>query len=168
MDKQIAELVSRHDELVVQQMQLDRQLKDVKDAIDCIIKKDLPAALAQAGVSKVTTEEGLTVSVKQEVFCSISKTDLEARKEAFDWLRQQGAGELITDQVIIDNMSQEDMEAAAQRYTLQHKQDVNANSLKAFMRKGLGISSVQPQFSEEDVPTALHLYTTPVAVIKKA
>lgn len=166
-DTSIDSLIAEYVGLTATKERLEQELSNTKQQIDHLLKVDIPSELSALGVEKLTTQSGFAVGVKQEVFCAISK-DQAAREVAFEWLRENGAGDKIVDQVIVDNMSEEDMKEIAKRYLVEHKQDINAQTLKAFMRRGLGFTGQPAQFMADEVPSELHLYTTPLATIKRA
>jgi len=88
-------------------------LRAVKDNIEEALKpfdkfylevKDqkLPQAFDAAGVPSVNLEEGFRVTVAHNVRASIKK---DMKDKAFDWLRENGLGDIITDTVNSSTLS---------------------------------------------------------------
>lgn len=88
-------------------------VRRVKDELDDIVKKfnalyeemrtvKLPAKFEEAGVPTITLDEGYRVTVSHLVRASI-KTD--QREGAYQWLRDNGLGDLITPTVNASTLS---------------------------------------------------------------
>jgi hypothetical protein len=73
---------------------LEAMLKARKEELEEVLKEKLPEMLAQAGVGKFRTLDGLEVDVRPFCMGGLPK-EPEPRKKAFDWLEQNHAGPLI-------------------------------------------------------------------------
>jgi len=87
-----AEQVAMEDEV----KQLELQLKAKKDAVKTLSQEIIPAKMQELGLESLTLKDGSAVQVKQLVQASITA---ENRETAFTWLRDNGHGDLIKNQV---------------------------------------------------------------------
>lgn len=89
------------------------QMRRVKDKLDELEKRvskiyevmkveKLPAKFEEAGVPTINLDEGFRISVSHRVFASI-KTD--RKSEAYDWLRQNNLGDIISETVNSSTLS---------------------------------------------------------------
>lgn len=88
-------------------------VRRVKDELDELVKRfnktyeelktvKLPAKLEQAGVPSISLAEGYRVGVSHMVRASIKP---DARERAYEWLREHGLGDLITNTVNSSTLS---------------------------------------------------------------
>lgn len=109
-----------------------------------IIELDLPATMQQLSMDEFTLR-GHKVTLKNDVYASISKANED---EAFGWLRSNGFGDIIKDNITVVFAAGED-EAAEKLNTLidadedlkrlphERKQAIHAATLKAFVKEQL-------------------------------
>lgn len=109
-----------------------RRLKDKKDElaeqekiinirIDEITKRELPEAMDAEGISNIKVENAGKVSLRGEVYAAIPA---EARDAAYEWLRENGKGSLITETVNASTLK------AAAKDWLKQGMDVPADLIK--------------------------------------
>jgi hypothetical protein len=131
----LAEEATKLDEVVEF---LDEVLKHAKSEYDYIVSSAMPEIMAKAGISKFTTENGKNCENKTQVFASLPKEDLFARERALKWINEQGGGGIIQDQLIVESPSQDLIDAVKGKFPMERKQDIHAQSLKAFVSNLLG------------------------------
>jgi hypothetical protein len=76
--------------------QLEKQLKEKKDAVKKLSQEIIPARMQELGLESLKLKDGSAVEVKQLVQTSITA---ENRETALKWLRDNGHGDLIKNQV---------------------------------------------------------------------
>lgn len=119
----------------------------------------LPRLMAKVNMTKYTCADGTGVVVQEVVHCSIPKLDLVKRKKAFEWLEANGAKDIIKDNLIVSNPSEQLVSQLALDYEVERKKDVNTNSLRAFMADMLGIKQGSTaRLMKEEVPEYLSLF----------
>lgn len=126
----------------------EENLKLVKEAERKLREETLPAALQELGVEKLKLDTGQTITVSQEVYCSIPKAN---KPRAFAWLVENNFGGLIKTQITVD-FGKEEREKAAELYRelydrnlqLSSKDDVHTQTLKAFIKEQLKKSEEFP------------------------
>jgi len=118
---------------------IDEQLKTLKATEATLSGQTIPNLMHKAGLSLIKLKDGSAVEVKPFYAASIplSKAD-----EAFTWLRDNGHGDLIKNNVLITFRCQQDNEAKSLVAELREKghnvkqaEKVEPMTLKAFVRE---------------------------------
>ena len=131
--QQCIKLKEKEDEIT----ELEDKLKAKKAEADDISSRVIPELLAEQGLSEIKLADGSKVSVKKEFRATLPKDDLR-RESAYQWLRDQGLGDIIKNNVTVsfgrgeDNKANQLMDlAVANGFTPQQKSDVAWNTLTA-------------------------------------
>mgnify|MGYP001193659279 CR=1 FL=1 len=118
---------------------LEQQLKDEKKALLKLTDEEMPAMLAEIGMSSFALDDGSTVDIKQTYGASIL---VDKRPEAFEWLRDHGYDDIIKNTVACQFGRGEDDLASAfsafaqsQGYTPTQKTEVHPQTLRAFVKE---------------------------------
>ena len=118
---------------------LEEKIKYKKEKADKISSEIIPNMLAEQGLSSLKLADGSAVEVKKSYSCTIKKDDVES---AYQWLRKNGLGDLIKNEVAVtfgkgeDNKAKELLDLAEQEgYEPQQKQKVEPMTLKALYRE---------------------------------
>ena len=126
-------LKQKEDEIV----ELEEKLKAKKLEADNISSNVIPELLAEQGLSEIKLADGSKVSVRKEFRATLKKDEL-AREGAYQWLRDQGLGDIIKNNVSVtfgkgeDNKAEQLLDLAAENgYEPQQKSDVAWNTLTA-------------------------------------
>ncbi len=108
-----------------------------KAEADDISSRVIPELLQEQGLQEIKLADGSKVSVKKEFRATLPKDDLR-RESAYQWLRDQGLGDIIKNNVTVsfgrgeDNKANQMMDlAVANGFTPQQKSDVAWNTLTA-------------------------------------
>ena len=116
---------------------IEEQLKKKKDEHDHISSKVIPELLAEQGLSEIKLADGSKVSVKKEFRATLPKDEVK-RDAAYKWLRDQGLGDIIKNNVFVTFGKGEDDKAkslidlaVANGYEPSQKSDVAWNTLTA-------------------------------------
>ena len=118
---------------------MEDQIKQIKEQADKISSEVIPNMLAEQGLSSLKLADGSAVEVKKSYSCTIKKDDVES---AYQWLRENGLGDLIKNEVAVtfgkgeDNKAQQLLDLAEQEgYEPQQKSKVEPMTLKALYRE---------------------------------
>ena len=118
---------------------MEDQIKQIKEQADKISSEVIPNMLAEQGLSSLKLADGSAVEVKKSYSCTIKKDDVES---AYQWLRKNGLGDLIKNEVAVtfgkgeDNKAQQLLDLAEQEgYEPQQKSKVEPMTLKALFRE---------------------------------
>ncbi len=117
--------------------QQEEKLKQLNAKFLVLNEKTIPDVMAEYGLSQITTDEGLKVTVKRYTKASIPVAN---RQEALQWLEDQGYGDLIKHniQVRFGKGESEDANQLKQllemgHYRFDEKMDVHPQTLNAFI-----------------------------------
>jgi|TARA_R110000787_G_scaffold107271_1_gene215113 hypothetical protein len=118
---------------------LENSLKDRKKQLQKLTDEEMPAMLAEIGMSSFTLEDGSTVEIKQTYGASIL---VKNRPEAFEWLRDKGHDDIIKNTVLCQFGRGEDDQASdfsafaqKQGFLPEQKTEVHPQTLRAFVKE---------------------------------
>ncbi len=104
-------------------------------------EESVPMAMMELGVKEFTLTTGEKVTIKQDVYASIPVANRDA---AFEWLDKHGFGGLLKTSITANfgRGEEEEVKRAVDALTsigvtVMEKQDVNAMTLKAWLREQL-------------------------------
>ena len=117
----------------------EEELKKQKEKADKIASEIIPNMLAEQGLSSLKLADGSGVEIRKTYSCTVKKDNLES---AYKWLRDNGLGDIIKNEVFVtfgkgeDNKAQDLLDLAEQSgYEPQQKQKVEPMTLKALYRE---------------------------------
>ena len=130
----------------------EEELKKLKDVETTLSEQTIPNLMQKAGVELIKLEGGVSVEVKPFFSARIPASKSE---EAFQWLRDNGHGDLIKNQVSLEFGMKQDNEAKSiieelksKGLPVKQKTTVHPSSLRGFVRE-------QIQDLGKDVPADL-------------
>ena len=147
----INKLADKIKELQAQQEQLQIQedaVKQKKKDIEYLSGEVIPTMLSEMGLSFLKLQDGSSVEVKT----NYSATITQAKKaEAFNWLRENGLGDIIKNEISVSFGRNEDNKAAdyanlakGQGFEPQQKLKVEPMTLKALVRERMEAGKEMP------------------------
>ena len=135
--QECVKLKQKEDEIAA----LEEQLKSKKAEADDISSRVIPELLAEQGLSEIKLADGSKVAVKKEFRCTLPKDELK-RTAAYQWLRDQGFGDIIKNNIFVtfgkgeDNKAEQLLNLAAENgFEPQQKSDVAWMTLTALFRE---------------------------------
>ena len=130
----------------------EEELKKLKEVETTLSEQTIPNLMQQAGISMLKLADGSSVEVKPFYSARIPASKSE---EAFNWLRENGHGDMIKNQVSLEFGMRQDNEAKAlieelkqKGLAVQQKTSVHPSTLRGFVRE-------QIQDLGKDVPAEL-------------
>ena len=115
------------------------QIKTYKEKADKISSEIIPNMLAEQGLSSLKLADGSSIDVRKSYNCTIKKDQMEL---AYNWLRENGLGDIIKNEVAVqfgkgeDNKAEQLLTLAEQEgYEPTQKQKVEPMTLKALFRE---------------------------------
>jgi hypothetical protein len=139
MSRDIAESCNKLLETQKKISTVEEQLKKLKDVENTLSEQTIPNLMQQAGISMLKLADGSSVEIRPFYSARIpaSKAD-----EAFSWLRENGHGDLIKNQVTLEFGMQQDNEAKSiieelkqKGLPVQQKTTVHPSTLRGFVRE---------------------------------
>ena len=123
-------------------------LKNTKKQIDHLSGEVIPTMMSEMGLSHLKLMDGSSVDVKPNYSASISVANREA---AFGWLRNNGLGDIIKNEISVSFGRNEDNKAAdyatlaeSQGFQPQQKLKVEPMTLKALVRERIEAGKEMP------------------------
>jgi hypothetical protein len=130
----------------------EQEIKKLKEVETTLSEQTIPNLMQQAGISMLKLADGSSVEVKPFYSARIPASKSE---EAFTWLRENGHGDMIKNQVSLEFGMRQDNEAKAlveelkqKGLAVQQKTSVHPSTLRGFVRE-------QIQDLGKDVPAEL-------------
>jgi len=119
--------------------QNEKYLKQRKQDLEQVSGEAIPTMLTEMGLSYLKLADGSSVEVKTNYSATIT---LANKEKAFNWLRENGLGDIIKNELIVSFGRDEDNKAAAyaelakgQGYQPTQKLKVEPMTLKALVRE---------------------------------
>ena len=147
----INKLADKIKELQAQQAQLQIQedaVKQKKKDIEHLSGEVIPTMLSEMGLSFLKLQDGSSVEVKTNYSATITQANKEA---AFNWLRENGLGDIIKNEISVSFGRNEDNKAAdyaelakGQGLEPQQKLKVEPMTLKALVRERMEAGKEMP------------------------
>ena len=147
----INKLADKIKELQAQQQQLQIQedaVKQKKKDIEYLSGEVIPTMLSEMGLSFLKLQDGSSVEVKTNYSATITQANKEA---AFNWLRENGLGDIIKNEISVSFGRNEDNKAAdyanlakGQGLEPTQKLKVEPMTLKALVRERMEAGKEMP------------------------
>ena len=147
----INKLADKIKELQAQQEQLQQQedaVKQKKKDIEHLSGEVIPTMLSEMGLSFLKLQDGSSVEVKTNYSATITQAKKE---EAFNWLRENGLGDIIKNEISVSFGRNEDNKAAdyanlakGQGLEPTQKLKVEPMTLKALVRERMEAGKEMP------------------------
>jgi hypothetical protein len=150
-------------ELLEHDIEMRKQaLAKVEEAYNKIRLGLIPEMFAQLGITNITLENGKKVTVDTKISVSLPKKDPMRRRQALEWLTNNGGESIIKENVTVDEKGY--VEAAKKLFDSQQvpytsDKDVHPQTLKAFFNEALGNKKNSMQtILPSEVPEVFSLY----------
>lgn len=119
--------------------QLEAQLKDAKKSLRRVEEIDIPTMMAEVGLEAVTMEDGSQLSIKEQLYASISA---KHKAQAVDWLMNNGHESLVKEDVVVpfdrgqaSEVAQLSRLLSDSGYTYKVSEAINTASVKALIKE---------------------------------
>jgi len=119
----------------------EAELKELETRRDVISSEVIPNLLSEQGLASLNMIDGSKVEVKKKYSCTV-KADPELKEKAHDWLRNEGLGDIIKNNVAVSFGTGEDNKAeeffglaASSGYEPEQSQKVEPSTLRALFRE---------------------------------
>ena len=144
LSAQVVKLTNLEDELADK----ETELKELKRKVELVSGEVIPTLMQEMNISTLKLADGTSVEVKPVYGASIL---VAKREEAFKWLRDNGLGDLIKNEVTVAFGRDEDNKASnyanlakGQGYEPVQKLKVEPMTLKALVRERLEAGQEMP------------------------
>ena len=137
--KKLSDQVVKLQELEEKLLVKEQELKEVKRKVELVSSEVIPTMMQEMNISTLKLADGTSVEVKPVYGASIPS---DKREEAYEWLRENGLGDLIKNEITVafgrseDNKAQQyAVLAQGQGYEPVQKLKVEPMTLKALVRE---------------------------------
>ena len=144
----LAEQVDKLQKLEDKIKEVEENLKNLKQQADTLSGEVIPTMMTEMNISTMKLADGSAVEVKPVYGASIP---IAKKEEAFNWLRENGLGDLIKNEVTVSFGRNEDNKAAeyadlavGNGYQPVQKLKVEPMTLKALVRERLEAGQEMP------------------------
>jgi hypothetical protein len=117
----------------------EQKLKDQKAELRRLTDEAMPSLFSELGLQSFKLDDGSEISVKQTYSAAPKKDD---RPQVYEWLRQNGYGDIIKNTVSCSFGQNEDSKAQAfldmaeeKGYVAEAKTEVHPSTLRAFVKE---------------------------------
>jgi hypothetical protein len=146
--KQLSDQVEKLKNLEDDMKVAEKKLKDLKQQHDSLSSDIIPTMMTEMNISTIKLADGTGVEIKPVYGASIP---VAKKEEAFNWLRENGLGDLIKNEVTVSFGRNEDNKAAeyavlaqGQGFQPTQKLKVEPMTLKALVRERLESGQEMP------------------------
>lgn len=119
----------------------EEEINSLKKQRDQLSTEIIPGIMDELGLSKLKLDNGLSISIQSDVQATISAANKE---EAYNWLRDNGLGSIIKNQVAVQFDKTQDAEAIALKekllmegFGVSHTETIHAGTLKSTCREAV-------------------------------
>ena len=126
----------------------EKQIKEKKKHLEYLSGEIIPTMLSEMGLSSLKLQDGSSVEVKTNYSATITQANKEA---AFNWLRENGLGDIIKNEISVSFGRNEDNKAAdyanlarGQGFEPKQKLKVEPMTLKALVRERIEAGKEMP------------------------
>ena len=120
--------------------QQEKSLKKTQELIAQIIETDIPHLMDSLGIDKILTNDGWEVKIDERYHARISEAN---KNTAFTWLRNNGHGSLIKNNVSVEFGAGEDKDA------LVLVEDLTDNGFQVTMKEGVNSRTLEGFVNEQ-------------------
>ena len=137
--KKLSDQVVKLQELEAELLVKEQEYKEMKRKVELVSAEVIPTMMQEMNISTLKLSDGTSVEVKPVYGASIPA---DKKEEAYKWLRENGLGDLIKNEVAVQFGKGEDNKAeqllglaVEQGYEPTQKQKVEPMTLKALYRE---------------------------------
>ena len=144
----LADQVERLEQLQRSIENQEENLKDLKKKLEHVSGEVIPTMMSEMGLSHLKLMDGSSVDVKPNYSATITVAN---REKAFNWLRNNGLGDIIKNEILVSFGRNEDNKAAdyaalatERGFQPTQKLKVEPMTLKALVRERLEAGKTMP------------------------
>jgi ABC-type Fe3+-citrate transport system substrate-binding protein len=146
--RSLADQVEKLEELQTRLSTQEEIMKDTKKQIEKVSGDIIPTMMSEMGLSELKLEDGSRLKVSTSYRATITEANKEA---AFNWLRNNGLGDIIKNEISVSFGRNEDNKAAnyaelakGQGFQPTQKMKVEPMTLKALVRERIEAGKEMP------------------------
>lgn len=137
----------------------EKELYDVKKEERRLREEIIPSYMKQHNLEELVLSNGKKVTITDELSLAVP-SDEQKRKVLFSFIAEHGGGDLIKEKIVFEDADEEILNVLEQKgITYERSLTVNTNSLKAWMKRALGMTKGSvARLKPEEVPQEANLW----------
>lgn len=151
--KNLAKMGEHLKELRLEMLKTEAAYTSAKKEYEYYSSSVLPMEMFNAGVSELKLMSGGTMTYERKFYCTPNKNEKDKQIMA-EWLRQNDGDFLIKEKASVDGAQIDLLKTAGIPFTA--IDDINTNSLKAFLKDKIGAAGGTQQIQIQDIPACIH------------
>jgi hypothetical protein len=161
--KNLSQMGEHLKELKLKMMAAEAAYDDAKKEHDYYASSVLPMAMFNAGVSELKLMTGGKLVYERKFYCQPNKNADDKQRMA-EWLRNNEGDFLIKEKATVDGTQIDKLKEAGIPFI--EIDDINTNSLKAFLKDKIGASGGVAQIQIADIPECMHFQEVGITTIE--
>lgn len=150
-------------ELKLRMIKAEAEFKQAEKEYNYYASSILPMEMFNAGVSEVKLMSGGIMSYERKFYCQPNKNAADKQIMA-EWLRIHGGGHLVKEMGSVDGAQLDKLRTAGIPFT--EIDDINTQSLKAFLKDKIGAAGGTVQINIQDIPACMHFQEVGIVSIE--
>ena len=151
--KNLSQMGDHLKDLKLKMIKAEAEFTQAKKEYDYYASSVLPMEMFNAGVSEVKLMSGGIMTYERKFYCQPNKNANDKNIMA-EWLRSNGGGHLIKETGSVDGAQLDKLREVGIPFT--EIDDINTNSLKAFLKDKIGAGGGTVQLAIQDIPECMH------------
>jgi len=151
--KNLSKMGDHLKELKLKMIRAEAEYDQAKKEHDYYASSILPMEMFNAGVSEIKLMSGGVMTYERKFYCQPNKNEADKQVMA-EWLRKNDGAHLVKESAKVDGAQMDSLRDAGIPFT--EIDDINTNSLKAFLKDKIGASGGTVQIQIQDIPACMH------------
>lgn len=140
-------------QLRIKMLKTEAEFDAAKKEYEYYSSSVLPMEMFNAGISELKLMSGGIMTYERKFYCTPNKNEKDKQIMA-EWLRENDGSFLIKEKASVDGAQIDSLKAAGIPFT--ETDDINTNSLKAFLKDKIGAAGGIQQIQIQDIPACIH------------
>jgi hypothetical protein len=133
----------------------EKAYKAAKEEYELLKMSTLPSFFTMHGLSTIGLDSGETLTIEEKYSCSPNKNEAD-RKTLVAFLERFNGSDIIKKEHVVPDAELEALKGSG--IAFKTKEEVNTNTLKKFLKEGLGVGGTPSRFEETDIPKCVNFY----------
>ena len=161
--KNLSKMGDHLKDLKLKMIKAEAEFKQAQKEHDYYASSVLPMEMFNAGVSEIKLMSGGIMTYERKFYCQPNKNAADKQIMA-DWLRSNNGAHLVKESATVDGAQIDKLKEASIPFT--EIDDINTNSLKAFLKDKIGAAGGTVQIQIQDIPECMHFQEVGVVNIE--
>jgi hypothetical protein len=133
----------------------EKAYKAAKEEYELLKTSTLPSFFTMHGLSVIGLQSGKTLTIEDKYACSPNKNEAD-RRTLVAFLEKYNGDSIVKKEHVVPDAELEALKESG--IAFKTKEEVNTNTLKKFLKEGLGVGGAPSRFEEKDIPKCANFY----------